>query len=176
MKYLFVLLGALALNAAHADSLYRWVDKEGKVHYGDRPAADAVNAEQKQFSGSATASDDDLPYTVRKAKQNFPVTFYSAPNCTEVCVQARALLAKRGIPYTEKTLLKQADYEALTKLTHAQSLPVLSIGHTNLVGYEPGQWNSELDIAGYPKTKPYGLRTAPAATPTPPAPAAAPEQ
>ena len=29
---------AVALSAAHAgDKVYRWVDKDGGVHYGDRP-------------------------------------------------------------------------------------------------------------------------------------------
>ncbi|HWS76892.1 MAG TPA: M23 family metallopeptidase [Thermomonas sp.] len=33
----------LALSAAHAgDQVYRWVDKNGRVHYGDRPPASAT--------------------------------------------------------------------------------------------------------------------------------------
>jgi glutaredoxin len=176
MKYLFVLLGALALNAAHADSLYRWVDKEGKVHYGDKPAADALSAEQKRFSAAASVSDDDLPYNLRKAKQDFPVTLYVSKNCADTCIQARTFLNNRGIPFVEKNLASEADVEMYKKLNPANQVPSLTIGKTLLNGYESGAWNSELDIAGYPKTKPYGLRTAPAAAPTSPAPAAAPEQ
>ena len=94
-----------AAGSAQADSLYRWVDKDGKVHYGDRPAEDAVKAEQKRFAGpSAAAGDDDLPYSVRKAKQDFPVTLYVSQNCGDLCVQARSLLNKRGIPFAEKNL------------------------------------------------------------------------
>ena len=33
---------------------------------------------------------------------------------------------------------------------------LLTVGKTLLSGFEAGQWNSELDIAGYPKTAPYG--------------------
>ena len=172
MKYLFVLLGALALNAAHADSLYRWVDKEGKVHYGDKPAADALSAEQKRFSAAASVSDDDLPYNLRKAKQDFPVTLYVAKTCAEACVQARTFLNSRGIPFAEKNLTSEADLAMFGKLNPSGMVPSLTVGKTLLSGYESGAWNSELDIAGYPKTKPYGLRTAPAATTTPPAPAA----
>ena len=33
----------VALSAAHAgDKVYRWVDKDGRVHYGDRPPANAT--------------------------------------------------------------------------------------------------------------------------------------
>jgi hypothetical protein len=38
MRYVLALL-LLAAAAAHAQQLYRWVDKDGKVHYGDKPPA-----------------------------------------------------------------------------------------------------------------------------------------
>ena len=34
----------LAASSAHAGKVYRWVDKDGVVHYGDRPPADAKAA------------------------------------------------------------------------------------------------------------------------------------
>lgn len=33
---------AIAVPAGHAGQVYRWVDKQGRVHYGDRPPADAA--------------------------------------------------------------------------------------------------------------------------------------
>ena len=51
MKPYFVLAGMLlaVLGNAQADT-YRWVDKSGKVHYGDEPPADeAAQVEQKKF-------------------------------------------------------------------------------------------------------------------------------
>ncbi len=43
MKYLFLLLGlcSLTLNAAQTDTVYRWVDKNGTVHYSDKKVAGA---------------------------------------------------------------------------------------------------------------------------------------
>lgn len=43
MKYLFLLLGFFALNlsAAQTDTVYRWVDKNGTVHYSDKKVAGA---------------------------------------------------------------------------------------------------------------------------------------
>lgn len=38
-----VLAGLLAAGAAHADKVYKWVDRNGVVHYGDRPP-DATTA------------------------------------------------------------------------------------------------------------------------------------
>jgi hypothetical protein len=38
MKALLIAIIMLAAAAAHAGSVYKWVDEKGKVHYGDRPA------------------------------------------------------------------------------------------------------------------------------------------
>lgn len=151
-------LFVFAINSAHADGLYRWIDKEGKVHYGDKPAEDAINAEQKKFAAPVSAGDDDLPYSVRKAKQEFPVTLYSAQNCADLCDQGRALLKQRGIPFIEKNMITQDDFDTFKKNTGGDSVPSLTVGKTLLTGFDSVQWNSELDIAGYPKTAPYGMR------------------
>ncbi|MFA6901930.1 MAG: glutaredoxin family protein [Gallionellaceae bacterium] len=148
----------VAMSAAHAASLYKWTDKDGKVHYGDKPAEDAVKTEQKRFSGPAESGDDDLSYGMRKAKQDFPVTLYVAPNCGDICVQARAVLNKRGIPFAEKNLEAKEDIDEFKLKYGGHGIPSLTIGKSLLSGFEAGQWNSELDSAGYPKIAPYGTR------------------
>ena len=106
MKKHFVWAGliALACGSTQADGLYRWVDKSGKVYYGDAPAADAATVEKKKFGAAPTVDVNDLPYATRRAKQNFPVALYVAENCGDPCKQAREFLNKRGIPFTENNL------------------------------------------------------------------------
>ena len=157
----------LALSYAQADTLFRWTDKEGKVHYGDKPADDAVGTETRKFGSAAGAGDDDLSYTVRKAKQDFPVTLYVSANCGELCVRSRALLSKRGVPFKEKNVASKEEQDALKAKTGANNVPVLMVGKSVLNGFESGQWNSELDLAGYPKTAPYGARPVPPVAPKP---------
>lgn len=170
MRTLFLIVIILIAGSVHAESLYRWVDKEGKVHYGDRPAEDAVQAEQKRFS--ATGGDVELPYNLRKAKQDFPVTLYVTQKCGDFCVKAREFLNKRGIPFAETNVSTKAALEAFNKINSKGFFPSLTVGKTLLSGFEAGQWNSELDIAGYPQTPFYGFRPAASA---PAAPAIKPE-
>jgi glutaredoxin len=174
MKFLFLAASLLAVvfASAQADSLFRWVDKDGNVHYGDNAAEGAIGAEQKKFGAAPATGDDELSYGLRKAKQDFPVTLYSTENCGDICVQARSLLNKRGIPYVEKNLASKADAEAFKKLTGGDGVPALTVGKTTLSGFEAGQWNSELDIVGYPKIAPYGSRPASPAAAKPEAPSA----
>jgi len=167
MKRIVLLLCCLALMplGAQADKLYRWVDAQGKVHYGDMPPADAAQVETRKLSDSV-APNEDLSYETRRAQQNFPVTLYVADNCTEYCDQARKLLSKRGIPFSEKKLVTQEDIDAFKALSGSDSAPTLAVGKIFLKGFMGARWHSELDIAGYPKTAPYRVpRTLPASAP-----------
>src|SRR5690348_5041024 len=91
----------LALNMAHAVDLYRWVDKDGKVHYSDAPPPpNAKDAELRKL-GTNAVEVDKLPYATRDAAKKNPVTLY-ANNCGDPCSSARQLLSKRGIPFSSK--------------------------------------------------------------------------
>ncbi len=160
MKKFMVLVGMVMqlTLSAQAESVFHWVDSEGKVHYEDIPAADAAKVEEKKFTLPAPSDDDALSYETRRAKQNFPVTLYVAERCGESCVQAREFLSKRGIPFVEKSLASKEDNEAFMKASGGNAIPTLAVGRNFLKGFEVGQWGSELDIAGYPKTAPYGAR------------------
>ncbi|HEX5129403.1 MAG TPA: DUF4124 domain-containing protein, partial [Usitatibacter sp.] len=99
---LLVTVAALAASAALAQStVYRWVDKDGKVQFTDTPPpASATGVTQKRMGGGG--EDVQLPFATQIAAQRHPVTLYVSNDCGELCSQGRALLAKRGIPYAEK--------------------------------------------------------------------------
>jgi len=153
MKRIVLLCSALILADAEAGELLRWVDTNGKVHYGDTAPADATQVEHKKFPNAAPPGAD-IPYETRLAQQNFPVTLYVADNCTENCTMARSLLNKRGIPFSEKNLKTKVDIDAFKALSGNDSTPTLAVGRHYLSGFQAEQWQSELDIAGYPKTAP----------------------
>lgn len=166
MKHIILLLGCLLVwsSGAQAGELYRWVDDKGKVHYGDVPPLDAAEIERKKLSAEVVPSED-MPYETRRAMQHFPVVLYVAENCAEYCRQARDLLSKRGIPFSEKMLVTQEDADALKALSGSDSVPTLAVGKSYLKGFLESAWHNELDIAGYPKTAPYRVsKSGPAAS------------
>lgn len=154
MRRRFVWAGliALACGSAQADELYRWVDKSGKVHYGDAPAADAAAVEKRKFGAAPTVDVNDLPYATRQAKQNFPVTLYITENCGDPCKQAREFLNKRGIPFTENNVRTQEELNTFKQLSGSSGVPTLSVGKTWFKGFQAEQWGGGLDTAGYPQT------------------------
>jgi Domain of unknown function (DUF4124) len=171
MKPTGLLLACLVIMplSAQAGELFRWVDKSGKMNYGDTPPADAAEVVRLKIS-TDTGQDEDLPYETLVALQNFPVTLYLSENCGETCDKARSLLNKRGVPFSEKLLKTKQDIDALKQLSGIGGVvPVLEIGKNFLRGFLESQWNNELDIAGYPKTASYRQRVVLPAPPVQPA-------
>ena len=141
--------------AAHAQgSVYRWVDKDGKVHFSSEPPpADAMNVTEKRMGGGNNA-EGQMPYATQMAMKNNPVTLYVSNSCGDYCTEARELLGKRGIPYTEKNAeASPEDTEKLRALIGALQVPVLVVGTTPVKGFAENTWQSALDGAGYPRTK-----------------------
>lgn len=178
MKTLIIsLLGMTFLLSAPAQAeMYRWVDKDGKVHYTDQPPPkDAKKVEEKKFGGNLVQGGGNLPYATQQAVKNFPVTLYTG-DCGEGCTNAKSFLSKRGIPYSERLPGKNtADFELFKKVTKENVIPFLQVGSsTQLKGFDEAAWSAALDQAGYPKTNPFPAGqqpkpTEPGKTETPPA-------
>ncbi len=149
------LLLVLLAGSAQAATLYKWVDADGRVHYTDQPPAPGAKVTETRAAPSSSASggaDTTLPYALRTPAARYPVTLYSSPEC-DACGAARAHLAARGVPFTEKLLKTTADVDAFRQLGFArEAVPALSVGREKTVGFEAEGWNRLLDAAGYPKT------------------------
>lgn len=151
MKRLAILAMALSAvsGALVAAQVYRWVDEKGVVEYRDTPPPPSAKKFEQRRIGGSTIQTSTLPYSVQQAANNFPVTLWVS-NCGAPCDQARAHLARRGIPHTEKDA--QAEVEAFQQLTGGTEVPVLYVGSTRIKGYLESEWEAALDVAGYPRT------------------------
>ncbi|MDB5813195.1 MAG: hypothetical protein JWN23_312 [Rhodocyclales bacterium] len=147
---LLAALFALCAGSAQAQ-VYRWVDKDGKVHYSDNPPPDAKVEQRKLGDNSIEATKQGFETT--RAAQLAPVTLYVSTDCKDVCDQARKLLSARKVPFSENVIKTKEDLGALAKLTGIKTprAPTLVVGSKPIEGFEPGAWNGALDVVGYPK-------------------------
>lgn len=153
MRVLVCLTAFLCVSLAQAQTAYRWVDADGKVHYSDRaPPKTAREVQEKKLN--APAADKELPYAVRQAANNFPVTLYVSPDCGTACKEGRDYLKQRSIPFSEKSVTTNEDVAALKKLLGGSDpgVPVLTVGSKVNRGYAQADWAGLLDAAGYPKS------------------------
>ena len=70
------------------------------------------------------------------------------------------MLNSRGVPFTEKMVQKQEEFDELKQLVGDAYVPTLKVGKQSFRGFETGAYNNLLDLAGYPKTAPYGSKPA----------------
>src|SRR5882762_9988108 len=155
MRNLFVAAAILLTVCTGAfGQAYRWVDQDGRVHYTQTPPPpDARNVQRKSFRGGG-ADVSKLPYATQVAAKNFPVTLYTLPNCGSPCDQARALLVKRAVPFTEASVLTQKDADEVKRLSGKNDLPLLVVGNQSQTGFQESLLNGLLDSAGYPSSAP----------------------
>ncbi len=142
-------------NDANAQQVFRIVGPDGRVTFSDKPPLDpAAKTKAAPMAASPSASSGRsaaLPFQLRQVADRYPVTLYSAPGCGP-CASGRAMLAARGVPFTEKSVITNEDIEAFKRIAGVPSLPVLGIGAQQLKGYSDTEWTQFLDAAGYPKS------------------------
>ena len=158
---------AVTVDCPAQSSVYRWVDKDGNVHFSDAPPSEEATGVTQKRMGGGQVDENQLPYATQVATKRNPVTLFSSGGCGELCASARQLLASRGVPYSERNpQANPADADALKKLIGVLEVPVLLVGATTLKGYNEDTWNAALDSAGYPRTLLPGQ--VPPRPPTPP--------
>ncbi|WP_372522909.1 glutaredoxin domain-containing protein [Sulfuricaulis sp.] len=147
---LVMALVAIGIPAAQADTLYKWVDSQGRISYHDQPPPDGAGyrVEEKVLGTGNKHKEDD---TLAKVVEKYPVVLYSVPACGS-CDLARAYLQKRKVPFTEQNLDNNPELQqTLKKKIGSLSAPTLMIGEKVMKGYVESVLEGELDGVGYPK-------------------------
>ena len=162
-----ILIAGLALAVSAQATTYKWKDpKTGRIVISDEPPPAGVEEIGKRPSRAGGPTDpSNLPLATRKAMAEFPVTLFTADNCLEACADARGLLNRRGVPFSELNIRDGAVLNRLEKLGEPQ-LPTLLVGRQAMRGFQADDWNDTLNLAGYPQAAPIGYR-APPPPPTP---------
>ena len=156
MRRLLVLALVGASCAAVAQP-YRWTDPAtGRTMISDLPPPG--NAKGVTTSRAPVENIDGQTYAVKRAMENFPVKLYTAPDCVEECRQARDLLNGRGIPFSEMMVQTPEQGAEVKALVGDLFIPVLKVGKQPVKGFQAESYHNVLDLAGYPRTAPYGSK------------------
>ena len=144
----WVAVATLLLSTLPAHALFKVVGPDGKVTYSDRAPPGDTRAVQVNRDGSIASSDVALPFALRQVMAKFPVVLYTAAKC-EACDMGRALLQRRGIPFSERTATTNEDKEVWEKVTGGQEAPMMKVGAQVMRGFNATSWEETLDVAGY---------------------------
>lgn len=157
--FLLVLLGAAAAVCGLAQAQqYRWTDNQGRVHLTDTPPPASARNVRRIEASAAKSEAPPLPFEIARLQKDFPVTLYTMPSCKDLCEQARAVLNRRSVPFSEFQVWNDETKEKLRSATGSNQLPVLMVGRSVLLGFEAGLFEKLLDSAGYPPAGSYPAR------------------
>jgi glutaredoxin len=148
-------IAAALLLATVASAQYKVVGPDGRVTYTDRPDTTAgskvtqIRRDGAARADAAASMPAALPFELRQVAERFPVTLYAAPDCGP-CDRGRKLLQQRGVPFTERLVQTEDDQAALEQLAGARTVPLLAVGAQLSRGWLETEWQTNLDLAGYP--------------------------
>lgn len=137
---------------AAAGTLYKWVDKDGKVTYQDQPPPPGAGRVEERHVKGGGADDSDA---TSELALKHPVVIYTIPKCSS-CDLARSYLQKRQVPFTEKNVAQGnlANQKELQDRFGELVVPTILVGSKAMKGgYSESLLEGELDAAGYPNPK-----------------------
>ena len=84
MRIILILIASLALAPAAIAEVYKWVDRYGKVHYGDTPPANA-RATPVDMTSSGPSRAGQVPATAAAEQASQPPARYLRPSSRTAC-------------------------------------------------------------------------------------------
>jgi glutaredoxin len=139
--FLFTLL----LSTAAVADLYKWVDDQGKIHYGDKPPK---NIELKKITGKVSSFESVTvekfvydPNNVTTRTKAKPVIMYSTSWCG-YCKKAAKHFKKNKIRYTEFDIERSAKAAREYKKLKGRGVPVILIGNRRMNGFSAKTFDS----------------------------------
>ncbi len=131
-----------------AQTLYKYTDDNGQVHYTDRPSGneqtETLDIKVKSYMGPAQISEQLKDYAaVLKPAPGTRITIYTTDWCG-VCKKAKRYMDSKKIAYSERDIEKsdqaKRDYDRLG----GKGVPLMQVGQKTMHGFSPGKLDSLL--------------------------------
>ncbi len=138
--YALVIMLSFPMSQAHGE-IYHWKDKDGNVHFGDRPPPEArtkkVEIKVNTYESVEVHSNPDMFYKREDAKQGANrVVMYSAEWCG-VCKRAKSYFKKKKIPFQELDIDKSEKARKGFEKLEGRGVPIILVGNKRMNGFSP---------------------------------------
>ncbi|MDH3637473.1 MAG: DUF4124 domain-containing protein [Gammaproteobacteria bacterium] len=130
MRGWLVIVGCLFTSLVSAE-VFRWVDADGRVHFGDQPPAvsEAGRVELRiNTYESPSISENDLATGARE------IVMYSAAWCA-VCKKTKRYFEKNGILFVEYDIETSEQGKRDYRKLGGRGVPIILVGDKRLNGF-----------------------------------------
>ena len=128
---------------AHGE-IYKWVDENGNVHYGEELPENVQPLNMKGNLNTLEKQSYDFlpaPRPRASAAANNRVVMYSTSWCP-YCSKARKYFKSRGIAFTEYDIEKNSSAEKKYKSLGGRGVPLILVGDKQLQGFSAKRFES----------------------------------
>ena len=136
---LILLISTLLFSMGASAEILKWTDSNGKVHFGDKPPADAVTSVVKVKINTYESPNIEAMQDVLNPKDK--VVMYSAEWCG-VCKKAKKYFKANNIPYKDYDIDKSSKGKKDFKKLGAKGVPVILVGKKRLNGFSARSFES----------------------------------
>ena len=153
---MFTILIMFSTTASIA-AIYKWVDKDGTVHFTDSPPSDesnakVVNPEPNRLDGYGKTTERrkiDNQSTTRTAQdirpENLPIVELFVTSWCGYCKKAEAYFTRKNIPFVKYDIEKdQKAARRKASLTQSRGVPFVLIGDVGIPGYSEAAFDKAL--------------------------------
>jgi glutaredoxin len=150
MKPALLLACLLVLAPPAAAQVTKWVDAQGRVHYGDRPPV-GKNVAAAPLRGTVSLGDSEASRefaTAVAAPRQAGVSIYTTPTCG-YCKRAMSHMRRKKVPFAEKDVSANAKNKAEFRAIGGRGVPVTLAGGKRINGYSPEAFDAFLKSAGF---------------------------
>ena len=125
----------------HAADIQKWVDENGKVHYGQRAPLGQAGSAVKNSSVSTVST------TISAKEANLPssVALYSTSWCG-YCKEARAFMQRNNIRYSEYDIEKSSSAKHQYEKMGGRGVPFLVQGSKTVQGFNPNRYRAFFNL------------------------------
>lgn len=140
----YCLFLTFATNALSSE-IYQWRDKEGNLHYGDRPPTDTesqqVTIKVNSYQSVQVIYSPDWFFKREKKTVQKDVIMYSAQWCG-VCKKAKDYFQKNNISFIEYDIdTSEKGKKDFAKLG-GRGVPIVFVGNKQMNGFSPAKFES----------------------------------
>ncbi len=141
MRILLLILCFL-LSATASAEIYKWLDEQGRVQFGDRPPPEKKQAPiELEINTYSAPKIVYTPPEPRKKQGKTPkIVMYSAQWCG-VCKQARAYFKKNRIRYKEYDIDKSEEGRTRYRKLNGRGVPIIMVGKSRMNGFSPAYFD-----------------------------------
>lgn len=146
-----ILALASAASFSVTAKVYRWLDAEGNLHFGDQPpsrdTAEVIKLKPvNTFTEAPLIESSPIAVNNTPTRKSTRVKIYTTRSCSH-CKQAKAYMKKKGVAFQELDIGKSSRARKQFDRLGGRGVPLITIGDQQMSGFSPQAFDQLLKRA-----------------------------